>query len=137
MFTGSTDLIVCRNIPLEPGYVLCPPRGHGERNGKQWRASNPGMCHPAETRPKYTLVRFFLSKLLVVSAACREKKSKIYPSIRSPGKETPPLIQYPVDFAQKSRRIPECCCREFDNSMSMCSSLSVYSTRRALKCYYI
>ena len=23
--------IVCRNIPLEPGYILCPPKGHGER----------------------------------------------------------------------------------------------------------
>ena len=32
----------------------------------------------------------FLSKLVVVSAACREKKSKMYPSTRSPGKRLPP-----------------------------------------------
>ena len=31
--------IICRNILLEPGYVFCPPRGHGEctrvQNGKK------------------------------------------------------------------------------------------------------
>ena len=32
----------------------------------------------------------FLSVLVVVSAACRGKKSKMYPSTRSPGKETLP-----------------------------------------------
>ena len=37
---------------------------------------------------------FFLSKVVVVSASCREKTSKIYPSIRSPGKETPPSFRH-------------------------------------------
>ena len=81
---------LCRNIPLEPGYVLCPPRGHGERNGKKRRASNPGIaCLPRHDQ-NYTLVRFFLSKLVVVSSPCREKQSKMYPSTRSPGKRCPP-----------------------------------------------
>ena len=45
---------------------------------------------------------------MVVSAACREKKSKIYPSIRSPSKETPPFCGALPDIVSSATVIVLC-----------------------------
>ena len=53
-----------------------------------------------------TQVRFFLSKLVEASAACQERRSKMYPGTGTLGKETPPPPR--VMLVGAKRRLVQC-----------------------------